>query len=49
MNRKLFLFLAIFVSCIAVNVWDTIDANQTMGEITESRKPRTETHYGPAF
>ena len=48
MNKKLFLFLAIFVSCIAVNVWDTIDANQVHSEITQPQD-RTKTHYGPAF
>ena len=49
MNKTLSVFLAISIAGVAVIAWDVVDANQTLSEINESRRPRTETHYGPAF
>jgi hypothetical protein len=42
MTFKHFAFLAIFVSCIAVNTWGPTSAYQ-------APEDRTTTHYGPAF
>ena len=49
MNTKRYLLIAVVVGCIGATVWDAMDANKVQSEINESRRPRTETHYGPAF